>query len=214
MTEKDLISKYNGYNRVVLADHQGTKMGVYASFKDHFLIAMPNMTDLRFTHSVIYICDHTSDGAMGIVINLPLSIHLGDGLHNMNIDIIADQKIFHTPILAGGPIQQERGFVIHRASRQKWESSLPLTKKLSITTSKDILFAIASHKGPKDHIIALGYAGWESGQLEKEIAQNSWLCGPADPQVLFDVAPENRWRAAGALLGIDMDCISTEVGHA
>lgn len=188
-------------------------MSVYTSLRDHFLIAMPNMADPHFTHSVIYICEHSPEGAMGIVINLPLNIHLGDVLQNMNIST-DDDSISETPVLAGGPLQQERGFVIHRSSLQAWESSLALTKAISITTSKDILLAIASHKGPKDAIIALGYAGWESGQLEREIAQNTWLCGPADPQVLFDIAPENRWRAAGALLGVDMDCVSHEVGHA
>ncbi len=171
------------------------------------------MADPHFTHSVIYICEHSPEGAMGIVINLPLSIHLGDVLQNMNIQT-NDDSVALTPVLAGGPIQQERGFVIHRASNEKWESSLSLTKNISITTSKDILQAIANHKGPKDIIIALGYAGWDSGQLEKEIAQNSWLCGPADPQVLFDIPAENRWRAAGALLGVDMDCVSSEIGHA
>lgn len=188
-------------------------MGVYTSLRDHFLIAMPTMADPHFTHSVIYICEHSPEGAMGIIINLPLSIYLGDVLQNMNIET-SDDKVARTPVLAGGPVQQERGFVIHRSSIEKWESSLALTKQISITTSKDILLAIASHKGPKDAIIALGYASWESGQLEREIAQNSWLCGPADPQVLFDIAPENRWRAAGALLGVDMDCLSYEVGHA
>lgn len=188
-------------------------MGVYTSLRDHFLIAMPTMTDPQFAHSVIYVCEHSPEGAMGIVINVPLNIHLGDVLQNMNIKT-DDEKVSQTPVLAGGPIQQERGFVIHRGHGEKWESSLALTKNISITTSKDILMAIANHKGPKDMIIALGYAGWDSGQLEREIAQNTWLCGPADPQVLFDIPAENRWRAAGALLGVDMDCLSTEVGHA
>lgn len=188
-------------------------MGVYTSLKDHFLIAMPSMADPNFIHSVIYICEHSPEGAMGIVINVPSNIYLGDVLQNMNI-ATNDKKLADTPVLAGGPIQQERGFVIHRHSPDKWESSLALTQQISITTSKDILYAIANHKGPKDMIIALGYAGWDSGQLEKEIAQNTWLCGPASPQVLFDIPPENRWRAAGALLGVDMDCLSSEVGHA
>lgn len=189
-------------------------MGVYTSLKDHFLIAMPNMADPHFSHSVIYICEHSPEGAMGIIINLPLNIRLGDVLQNMNIKT-DDDDISKKPVLAGGPIQQERGFVLHRnLPSERWESSLALTKSISITTSKDILMAIANHEGPKDVVIALGYAGWEGGQLEKEIAQNAWLCGPADAQVLFDVPPENRWRAAGALLGIDMDCVSTEIGHA
>lgn len=188
-------------------------MSVYTSLRDHFLIAMPAMADPNFVHSVIYICEHSPEGAMGIVINLPLNIQLGDVLQNMNIDT-NDEKVANTPVLAGGPLQQERGFVIHRPDQEHWESSLALTQNISITTSKDILLAIANHKGPKDIVVALGYAGWESGQLEREIAQNSWLCGPADPQVLFGVTPENRWHAAGALLGIDMNCVSSDVGHA
>lgn len=189
-------------------------MGAYASLRDHFLIAMPSMTDPYFYQSVIYICEHSPEGAMGIVVNLLLNIHLGDVLQNMNITT-DDPKISQAPIIAGGPVQQERGFVLHRATQEdKWESSLSLTKNLSITTSKDILFAIANHQGPKDMIIALGYASWGGGQLEKEIVENAWLCSPADPQVLFDIPPENRWRAAGALLGIDMDNLSSDVGHA
>jgi putative transcriptional regulator len=126
-----------------------------------------------------------------------------------------DEHITHLPVLAGGPIQQERGFVLHRPTMgERWESSMSLTKGISITTSKDILLAIANHKGPKDMVVVLGYASWEGGQLEREIAENAWLCGPADPRILFDVAPENRWHAAGALLGVNMDHLSTEVGHA
>lgn len=188
-------------------------MGVHASLKDHFLIAMPAMMDPHFVHSVIYICEHTPEGAMGLVVNLPLSIHLGDVLKNMNI-ATDDNAIIHQPVLSGGPVQQERGFVLHRNSREKWESSLTLNDKLSITTSKDILLAIANHKGPKDALFALGYASWQSGQLEAEIADNVWLCSPASPQILFDIPPEQRWRAAGALLGIDMDVMSNQTGHA
>jgi len=152
---------------------------------------------------------------MGIVINMPLNIHLGDILRNMQIES-ANDAVSKVPILAGGPLQQERGFVLHRTTNKKWESSLALTNSISITTSRDILLAIAdaNANGPKDMIIALGYSGWDAGQLERELAENAWLCGPADPQVLFDIPPDHRWRAAGALLGIDMDCVSHEVGHA
>lgn len=188
-------------------------MGVHASLKDHFLIAMPSMMDPHFVHSVIYVCEHTHEGAMGLTINMPLSIHLGDVLKNMQIDT-KDNAILHKQVLSGGPVQQERGFVLHRTSRDKWESSLTLNEKISITTSKDILLAIASHKGPKDALFALGYASWESGQLENEISENVWLCSPASPQILFDIPPEQRWRAAGALLGVDMDAVSNQTGHA
>lgn len=188
-------------------------MGVYTSLKDHFLIAMPQMKDPNFAHSVIYICEHSPQGAMGIVINLPLNINLNDVFENMNIHT-DDQELAHTPVLAGGPIQKERGFILHKPDQDKWESSLELNQDLCITTSKDILEAIANHQGPNDIVIALGYAGWESGQLEREIQENAWICGPADPKILFNVAPENRWKAAGQMLGIDMDCLSSEVGHA
>jgi putative transcriptional regulator len=188
-------------------------MGVYTSLKDHFLIAMPQMTDPNFSHSVIYICEHSPQGAMGIVINLPLSIHLDDVFNNMKIHT-DDKSLANTPVLAGGPIQKERGFVIHKQNNEHWESSLELNADLCITTSKDILEAIASHQGPNDIIIALGYAGWESGQLEREIQENSWLCGPADSKILFDVPAEHRWKAAGLMLGVDMDCLSYDVGHA
>ncbi len=189
-------------------------MSVYTSLQDHFLIAMPAMGDPSFSKSVIYICEHSPDGAMGIIVNTPLSLELGDVFSNMSITT-TNEKMVHTPVLAGGPLQQERGFVIHPTNKSDhWESSLALNKSLGITTSKDILEAIAHDCGPKQIIIALGYSAWESGQLEKEIAQNSWLCGPANPKVLFDIPPENRWRAAGALLGVDMDCLSFDVGHA
>lgn len=174
---------------------------------------MPLMGDPSFSRSVIYICEHSPEGAMGIMVNVPLDLELGDVLDNMDIPTQIP-KVIHTPVLIGGPLQQERGFIIHRVdNKQHWESSLALDAHLSITTSKDILEAIAADNGPKDLIIALGYAAWESGQLEKEIAQNSWLCGPADPHILFDTPIENRWRAAAALLGIDVDHLSSDVGH-
>lgn len=198
----------------ISSNNVGSSMSVYTSLQNHFLIATPGMQDPNFVRSVVYICEHSPEGAMGIIVNTPLQLELGDVLDNMNIKTL-DQKILHTPVLAGGPIQQERGFVIHRLDKNhSWESSLALNTQISITTSKDILEAIADQKGPDDLIIALGYAGWESGQLEKEIAQNSWLCGPADPNILFNIPIEQRWRAAGALLGIDMDNLSYDVGHA
>jgi len=123
------------YNRARHYGPEGVEMSVYTSLRDHFLIAMPNMADPQFTHSVIYICEHSPEGAMGIAVNLPLSIHLGDVLQNMNIPT-DDDSVSQTPVLAGGPLQQERGFVIHRSSVQAWESSLALTKAISITTSK------------------------------------------------------------------------------
>lgn len=187
-------------------------MAAYPSFKDHFLIAMPSLLDPNFAHSVTYICEHTEQGAMGIIINFPLTIHLGDILENMNIHP-DDAQIAQTLVFAGGPVQQERGFVIHRPLDKDWQTSLKLNDDVFITTSKDILEAIAHHEGPSQAIVALGYAGWMEGQLEKEISENSWLCAPADPNIMFEVPFQDRWRAAAAGLGVDVDHLSVEVGH-
>ncbi|HET9843680.1 MAG TPA: YqgE/AlgH family protein, partial [Gammaproteobacteria bacterium] len=175
--------------------------------------AMPSLLDPNFSRAVAYICEHTPQGAMGIIINFPLSIHLGDILKNM--DIRTDlATINNLAILAGGPIQQERGFVIHKTSSKNWESSLELDDNISITTSKDILKAMAQNKGPKEALVALGYSGWTAGQLEKEIAENSWLISPASLEVMFIVPHEQRWRAAAGLVGVNVDNLSSEVGHA
>lgn len=187
-------------------------MGVFTSLKDHFIIAMPSMNDPNFARSVTYICEHTPEGAMGIIINFPLGIQLGDIFENMHIDS-ADDQLNDKVVLAGGPIQQERGFVIHQTSDDHWESSLELNDFISITTSKDILEAMASHEGPTNAIVALGYAGWGAGQLEQEIAQNSWLLSPASSKILFETPPEKRWQAAAKLVGVNIEHISTEVGH-
>lgn len=188
-------------------------MGVYTSLRNHFLIAMPSMADVNFYRSVIYVCEHTPEGAMGIIVNLPLNIELGDVLKNLSIEASSEQ-IVHLPVLAGGPIQQDRGFVLHRPTVQKWQSSLKLNDQLSITTSKDILASIAHNDGPKDHLIALGYAGWSAGQLEKEFEENAWLCAPLSPEIIFEIPCEQRWRAAAAMLGVEIDFMTKEVGHA
>ncbi len=187
-------------------------MGVFTSLKDHFIIAMPNMVDPNFARSVTYICEHTADGAMGIIINFPLNIHLGDIFDNMEIDY-TNMNLKDSVVLAGGPIAEERGFVIHQSSHKQWESSLELNDSLCITTSKDILEAIAANKGPQNALVALGYSGWNAGQLEKEIAENSWLLCPASSKILFETPAQERWQAAALLMGIHIEQISTEVGH-
>lgn len=188
-------------------------MGVFTSLKNHFIIAMPNLADPYFHHCVIYVCEHSPQGAMGIIINFPLNLHLGEILENMAI-ASHDEKVNNMTILAGGPIQQERGFVLHTSGNKHWESSLELNEDITITTSKDILEAIASHKGPEQALLALGYAGWEAGQLERELAENSWLLSPVSPKILFELPPEERWKAAGELVGVKMDLLSHDIGHA
>ncbi len=183
------------------------------SLKHYFLIAMPQLEDPDFFRSVTYICEHSSKGAMGLVVNHPTQLSLTDILFNLGITNCAS-KYASQPIFAGGPTQRQRGFVLHRPTRKHWESSLSLHDSLSITTSRDILEAIAKNKGPKDSIVTLGYADWEAGQLEQEIANNVWLCCPADPDLLFDVPVQDRWRAAAQLAGVELSRMVLEVGHA
>ena len=188
-------------------------MSNYTSLKNHFLIAMPNLADVNFAQAVTYICEHSEKGAMGIVINYPLTIHLGDILKDLNIHA-DNQETAKIPIFGGGPIQQDRGFVLHTPDKQKWESTFELSDKLSVTTSKDILEAIANNRGPKKSIIALGYAGWGEGQLEKEIAQNSWISCPANNEILFNTPSQEIWHAAAKLMGVNLKKMSFDVGHA
>lgn len=179
---------------------------------NHFLIAMPQLADPNFFHSVTYICEHNEEGAMGIVINRPLEIDLAEVLDHIDIsgsdEVIKDQIIY-----MGGPVQPERGFVLHNPANQ-WDSSMLITEDIGITTSRDILTAIANDQGPKRYIIALGYAGWGYGQLEREISENAWLSGPAEKEILFEMPYQQRWEAAASLLGIDVNLISSDTGHA
>ena len=179
---------------------------------DHFLIAMPQMDDPNFLRSVTYICAHNEDGAMGIVINRPLDMALGEVL--MQMELSADSPaIADRPVYLGGPVHTDRGFVLHRPV-QSWNSTIAVTAAVAVSTSRDILEAIARGQGPQDALVALGYAGWSAGQLENEIAQNAWLSGPADLDIVFKTPSELRWHSAAALLGIDLVSISHDVGHA
>lgn len=186
-----------------------------SSLKNQFLIAMPSLADPNFNRTVTYICEHNAQGAMGIIINRPSELQLIDVLNHMGISdetiTDPDQTIF-----IGGPVEEERGFILHSNGEQtgEWDSSMPVTEAISITTSRDILEAMARGEGPKRTLIALGYAGWTAGQLEAEIQQNAWLSGPASPEILFERPAEERWEAAARLLGVDMNLITTEIGHA
>jgi putative transcriptional regulator len=179
---------------------------------NQFLIAMPGLVDSNFSRTVTYVCEHTAQGAMGIVVNRPLNLHLGDMLDQLSIPTpYAGAR--ELPIYLGGPVQTDRGFVLHSGDRM-WDSTLRITPQVCVTTSKDILESIAQGEGPAYAIIALGYAGWSSGQLESEMGANAWLSGPASEQVLFCTPAEQRWRAAAQLLGVNMDLMSVEAGHA
>ena len=182
------------------------------SLNNHFLIAMPHMDDTRFTQAVVLICEHTARGAMGIVVNHPMDLSLNQLF--THLDISAQEPIFtKEKVYAGGPLQKEHGFVLH-STDTKWGASFPVTESLTLSVSKDILTAIAQKEGPSQALIALGCAGWSAGQLETELANNVWLSVPADPNIIFDLPPYKRWRAALEIVGINPDHLVAEVGHA
>jgi putative transcriptional regulator len=182
------------------------------SLINHFLIAMPSLRDPNFARTVTLICEHSSDGAMGIVINRVTDLTLTEIFEQMSIDGSHSQQLA-MPVHIGGPVQSNRGFVVHEPVGQ-WESTLAVNDTLGVTTSRDILEAIAGNRGPEHCLLALGYAGWSPGQLEREIADNAWLAGPADRQILFDTPVEARWGAAVKRLGVDLAALSSEAGHA
>ena len=183
-----------------------------ASLKDHFLIAMPTIGDGLFANSLTYLCEHNDQGAMGIVINHPLDLSLDEIFEHLAIDDV--QKTHTQRILAGGPVHMDRGFVLHRQTPNDWDSTLNISSQIALTTSNDILTAIARDQGPSDSLVALGYAGWSAGQLEQELTENAWLTAPADSDIIFNTPIEQRASAAAAKLGIDLALISPQAGHA
>ncbi len=183
------------------------------SLQNHLLIAMPSLDDPYFERSLTYICEHNEEGAMGIVINQPSSMNLKELLEQTDkaLEVVAHKQ--DDIILAGGPVNQERGFVLH-SDQGQWASSLTLADNIVITTSKDILTAIGSNSGPEKSVIALGYAGWTAGQLEQELQDNVWLTIEADPEILFNTPIHKKWQAAVNKLGIDVWQLTPDVGHA
>jgi len=173
---------------------------------------MPNLSEGIFSHSITYICEHGESGAMGIIINQPLELSVAEVFDHLQITSADDYA--QMPVMAGGPVQVDHGFVLHRDCDTLWEANLKVTAEITLTTSRDILRAIADGDGPQDHLIALGYAGWSAGQLEQELAANSWLSLPAHGDIIFSTPYEQRLGAAAALLGIDMNLISGQAGHA
>lgn len=176
------------------------------------LIAMPAMTDPNFARTVTYLCEHSDQGALGLVINRPLDIDLGDVFAQLNLTD-CDAAVSGRPVLFGGPVQMERGFVIHEREGA-WESSMTIDNSIQVTTSQDILVAMAEGRGPARSVVTLGYAGWGAGQLEQEIAANSWLSVAANTDILFETPFENRWQKSARLLGIDLSAMSPDAGHA
>jgi len=179
---------------------------------DQFLIAMPSLADSTFAQTVTYIWEHTADGAFGIVINRPLQMRLGEVFEQLKMPQ-PDTDLSRQSVLQGGPVQTDRGFVVHHSGGH-WEHTRQISSRIQVTTSPDILDAMAHGAGPQTALVALGYAGWVAGQLEDELAQNAWLTVPADERIIFDTPFERRWLAAGRLLGIDLATMSAQAGHA
>ncbi len=187
-------------------------MKTATNLTNQFLIAMPTLEDSNFEHAVTYICEHNENGAMGIVINRPAEIPLGEIFSQLEIPE-PSYAAAHSPVYLGGPVQQERGFVLHNPMGI-WESSFTVSDEVAITTSRDILAALAEERGPSHTLVALGYAGWGAGQLEREIAENAWMSAPASSQIIFHLPVDQRWKAAAAAAGIDISRISSDFGHA
>jgi putative transcriptional regulator len=178
---------------------------------NHFLIAMPTLEDPNFSKTVTYICAHNDEGAMGIVINRPIEIGLREVFAQMKIASAAGP--ISQAVYLGGPVHRDRGFIVHNPT-DEWESSIHVTEELAVSTSRDILEAIGAGTGPKNTLVALGYAGWSAGQLEQEMAHNAWLSGPATLDVIFDIPAERRWLSAAAAMGVNLGSMSSDVGHA
>jgi putative transcriptional regulator len=181
--------------------------------EDQFLIAMPQLADPYFAHTVTYLWRHNEEGALGIVINKPLQASVADIFNELDIVCPVGAGAFRQEhVLAGGPVERDKGFIIHDAG-ENWESSIAVTPRVTICTSRTILQDIARGQGPDNYLVALGCAGWEAGQLEKEIAENAWLTTPANSDLLFSRDYASKAAAAAALLGIDLQQISPEAGH-
>ncbi|MGF1753993.1 YqgE/AlgH family protein [Vibrio makurazakiensis] len=183
---------------------------------NHFLVAMPGMKDPYFQHSVIYLCEHNDEGAMGLMINAPIDVTVGKMLKQVDVESAQPQlkqTSLEKPVLNGGPVAEDRGFILHKP-KDAYQSSINMTDHISVTTSKDILAVLGTDDEPENYIIALGYSGWDPGQLEIELAENSWLTIEADPNVIFNTPISERWKKAVQMLGIDVAQLSSDVGHA
>jgi putative transcriptional regulator len=181
------------------------------SLQGHFLIAMPAMGDPNFSETVTYVCKHDAEGALGVVINRPSDMRLGEVFEQLELEM-TDPAYGDRPVVRGGPVERERGFVLHR-SAQAFAASLD-GPAIRVTISSDILSALARGDGPDPVLVALGYAGWGAGQLEAELRANAWLTVEATPEIVFDTPFEQRWSAALGLPGVDINNITNYAGHA
>ncbi len=181
---------------------------------NHFLIAMPSMQDPVFGGTVVYVCEHNENGVLGVVINKPTDMTMQVLFERIDLKLDASlESHVDEPIMFGGPVQDDRGFVLHTPGN-RYSSSLTVTKDIAFTTSIDVLEAVAAGDGPPRMLVSIGYSGWSPGQLEEEIGRNGWLTVGADPEILFNLPIEERYTAAMRLLGIDPLMLTSEAGHA
>lgn len=186
------------------------------ALSNQFLIAMPGMADDAFAGAVVYMCEHNDKGALGLVINKPISLTLGNLFEKVDLDL-PDEAMAARPVFYGGPVQTERGFVLHEPldeEGQHYNATLAVPGGLEMTTSRDVLEALSHGAGPKKVLVTLGYSGWAAGQLEEEIGRNGWLTVEAEPGIIFDTPVEERYEKALGLLGIDPRMLSQDAGHA
>ncbi|NDU85426.1 MAG: YqgE/AlgH family protein [Ferrovum sp.] len=182
------------------------------NFTHHFLIAMPSLQDANFSGTLTYVCRHDAQGAMGLVINRPMDMNLKSLFGQISLSA-SNETLATQPVYLGGPVQTDRGFVLHTPVGE-WRSTVRITDDLGLTTSRDILEQMSMGNGPERMLIALGYAGWEAGQLEQEIKLNNWLSVQATPEIIFELSPDKRFHAALELLGVNLTFLSEEAGHA
>lgn len=186
--------------------------GVHTSLSSHFLMAMPNMADPNFDGTVVLLAEHSEKGAMGLVVNRPMNLDLAGLFERIDLDL-GVSPVGAQPVLFGGPVQTDRGFVLHRPAGA-WGSSISIGDELVLTSSRDILEAVAEGRGPGHFIVLLGYSGWGPGQLEDELSRNAWLSVPATADLVFDTPVERRFASAYRLLGIDPALLTGHAGHA
>ena len=183
-----------------------------SALTNQLLIAMPGMADPNFSTTVTLICEHNDDGALGIIINRPLNLKLSGLFEQLSVDD-ADPETASSPVMSGGPVGTERGFVLH-GKDHSFENTLAVSDDIQLTLSRDVIDAMAVGDGPEKALVAIGYAGWEPGQLEEEMLANSWLNVTATPELVFDTPFEERWDSAARLLGVDIASLSPDAGHA
>ncbi|SIN73242.1 putative transcriptional regulator [Sulfurivirga caldicuralii] len=183
------------------------------SLAHHFLLAMPSLDGTYFERALIYVIEDTPEGSMGLVVNRPIQPSVRDMLDGLEIPILKDDPRLDTPVYEGGPVDPEHGFVIHRP-QGNWKSSILMPDNVAMTVSLDLLRAMGEGQFPDQFIMALGYTGWEAGQLQQELSENSWLTLPYSATLMFDIPDDAKWEMALSTLGVSPEFLSTEAGHA